>query len=256
MNFLQRLARCWRLINEPKHKHMKNNLLRIAALLLVPTLSYMNVKAQSRNVEVKNFNSVGVSSGIDLYLTQAGSETLTIKGDNDLIRDVVVEQKGTSLIIKYKDGINWSRLFKNQSIKVYLNYKTLRSIAASGGSDVFTTNVLKADALNLAASGGADMKLNLSVRDLRIASSGGSDLELKGSGENLSIATSGGSDIDAFGYVVNNARVAASGGSDANVYVNKALEAIASGGSDVNYKGHPAVKKSGSSRSGDVNNAN
>ena len=234
------------------------NLLKTSAvLLLVIVLNSSNVLAQSsKNVSVKAFNEVTVSSGLDLYLTQTTNEALTIKGNEDLIKDVVVEQNGSALVIKYKDGVNWGRMFKNQSIKVYLNYKNLKSLTASGGSDVYTQNNLKADALNLRASGGADLKLTLAVKDLTLTISGGSDAELKGSGENLVATASGGSDIDAFGYVVNNARVIASGGSDANIYVNKALEAGASGGSDVNYKGSAVLKKTSSSKSGDVNHVN
>lgn len=234
------------------------NLLKTSAvLLLVIVLNNSNVLAQSsKNVSVKAFNEVTVSSGLDLYLTQTTNEALTIKGNEDLIKDVVVEQNGSALVIKYKDGVNWGRMFKNQSIKVYLNYKNLKSLTASGGSDVYTQNNLKADVLNLRASGGADLKLTLAVKDLSLTISGGSDAELKGSGENLVATASGGSDIDAFGYVVNNARVTASGGSDANIYVNKALEAGASGGSDVNYKGSAVLKKTSSSKSGDVNHVN
>lgn len=249
-----------RLMNtNPKLKTMKYiNLLKFgAAVLLFIALNNSNVLAQgSRNVSVKAFNEVAVSSGLDLYLTQTTNEAITIKGHEDLIKNVVIEQNGGSLIIKYKDGLNWGSLFKNQSIKVYLNYKNLKSLIASGGSDVYTQNNLKADVLNLRASGGADLKLTLTVKDLSLTISGGSDAELKGSGENLIATASGGSDIDAFAYVVNNARVTASGGSDANINVNKALEAGASGGSDVNYKGNAVLKKTSSSKSGDVNHVN
>lgn len=221
--------------------------------LLAITMFNLSVKAQSsKNVNVKSFSEITVSSGIDLYLSQSATETVTIKGNEDLIKDVVVEQKGSSLIIKFKDGVSWSRMFKNESIKAYVNFKNIKALTASGGSDVFTQNNIKADALKLTASGGSDLKLTLAVKDLSLAVSGGSDAELKGSGENLIAAASGGSDINAFAYIVNNAKVAVSGGSDANVFVNKALEASASGGSDVNFKGNAALKKTSSSKSGDV----
>jgi hypothetical protein len=219
--------------------------------LLIAGASISNVIAQSdRSVSVKNFKGVTVSSGIDLYLTQGNTEALTIKGDRDLIKDVIVEQENGNVRIRYKEGVNWGRLFKNQSIKVYVNYKTLTSLTASGGSDVYTQNNLKS------ASGGSDLKLSLTVRDLTVTVSGGSDVDLKGSGENLQLTASGGSDVNAFSYVVNNAKATVSGGSDANIYVNKALEASASGGSDVNYKGNASVRKTSSSKSGDVNRVN
>jgi hypothetical protein len=234
------------------------NVLKSTALILLIIIAGNGIaNAQnSKNVSVKNFNGITVSSGIDLYLTQGTTETLTIKGDDDLIKDVIVEQTGTDVKIKYKDGVNWSRLFKNQSIKVYVNYKSLKALTASGGSDVFTQNNLKTDLLNLRASGGSDLKLTLTVKDLSISISGGSDAELKGSGENMNASATGGSDIDAFGYIVNYAKVNVSGGSDANIYVNKGLEAGASGGSDVNYKGNASLKKTTSSKSGDISRVN
>lgn len=230
--------------------------LKSLVLLFVTTLSYMNVNAQSRNVAIKSFSSIGVSSGIDLYLTQSTSETLTIKGDDDLIKDVVIEQNGTSINIKYKDGVNWGRLFKNQSIKVYVNFKTLKSLAASGGSDVYTQNAFKTTDFSVAASGGSDLKLDLTCTNFSLSISGGSDADLKGSAENMVVTATGGSDVDAFGFVANNAKVSTSGGSDVNINVNKSLEVTASGGSDVHYKGNAAVKKTNSSKSSDVTHVN
>ena len=226
-------------------------------ILLIIGLNGIKVSAQSnKNVKLNSFNEVTVASGIDLYLTQSAEENLTIKGDNDLIKDVIVTQNAGKVTIRYKEGVNWNRLFKNESIKVYRNYKTLKSLTASGGSDVYTQNILKSDALALRASGGSDLKLTLNVKDLSLNISGGSDADLKGNGENLQASASGGSDVNAYGFIVNNAKVTASGGSDVNIYVNKALEASASGGSDINYKGNAALRKTSSSKSGDVNHVN
>lgn len=228
----------------------------ICSLLMVgASINYANAQ-NSRNVNVKNFKSIAVSSGIDLYLTQGDTEALIIKGSNNLIEDVVIEQNEGKINIKYKDGRNWSRLFNNQTIKVYVNYKTLTGLTASGGSDVYTQNNLKSDVLNLRASGGSDLKLTLTVKDLSLTISGGSDADLKGSGENMQLTASGGSDVNAFGYMVNNAKATVSGGSDANIYVNKALEASASGGGDINYKGNASLRKTSSSKSGDVTHVN
>jgi len=226
------------------------------SLVFIACLSIFSLSTQaqnSRSVSVKNFNGLSVSSGIDLYITQGSSESLTIQGRNDVIENVVVEQNGANVSIKYKSGMNWGSLFKNQTIKVYVNYKTLKSLSASGGSDIFTQNTLKANLLSLNASGGSDLKLALTCKDLSLSISGGSDAALRGSAENFKIDASGGSDVDAFAFTVNYAKATVSGGSDANIYVNKILEASASGGSDVNYKGNATVKKLSNSKSSDIN---
>ena len=230
--------------------NLKLSLLLIA---LISSTSIFVLAQDSKSVTIKNFNALTVNSGIDLYITQSVSESLTIKGRNDMIENVIVEQNGSDIAIKYKSGMNWSNLFKNQSIKVYVSYRTLKRLTASGGSDVYTQNALKTDMLSLSASGGSDLKLALICKDLSLSISGGSDAELTGSGENFKLTASGGSDVNCFGFAVNYAKVVVSGGSDANLYVNKILEASSTGGSDVNYKGNASLKKMNNSKSGDIN---
>ncbi|KIA91310.1 hypothetical protein OC25_22010 [Pedobacter kyungheensis] len=227
-----------------------------AIILFVIVSSYMARAQETKNVAVKNFNSIDISSGIDLYLTQGGNEGVSIQSDSETLKNIVVEQNGANVNIKFKDGINWGGLFKNRVIKAYVTYKSLNTIAASGGSDVYTQNQLKTDKLAIRSSGGSDLKLDVVCNDLSIQSSGGSDIDLKGKAENMTIQSSGGSDIDAYGFITNYAKVQASGGSDVAIYVNKGLEASASGGGDVHYKGNASLKKTSSSKSGDVRHVN
>jgi len=230
-----------------------SSILKLALTLLVFSVSVISLKAQqNKDISITNFTEISVSSGIDLYLTQSNSENIRINAHPDLIKDVIIEKEGSNLRVRYKDGVNWGRLFKNQSIKVYINYKTLKGLSASGGSDVYTQNTLKTDRLSLSASGGSDLKLDVVTKDIEIHASGGSDIDLKGSATNMQASTSGGSDVNALNFVVDYAKVSSSGGSDANIHVNKALEASASGGSDINYKGNASVKNN-SGKSGDVN---
>jgi len=230
-----------------------SSILKLALTLLVFSVSVISLKAQqNKDISITNFTEISVSSGIDLYLTQSNSENIRINAHPDLIKDVIIEKEGSNLRVRYKDGVNWGRLFKNQSIKVYINYKTLKGLSASGGSDVYTQNTLKTDRLSLSASGGSDLKLDVVTKDIEIHASGGSDIDLKGSATNMQASTSGGSDVNALNFVVDYAKVSSSGGSDANIHVTKALEASASGGSDINYKGNASVKNN-SGKSGDVN---
>jgi hypothetical protein len=232
---------------------------KLLAIILFPILNlvYTPLFAQSsKTVAVGNFSGIGVSSGIDLYLTQTGKESVVIKGDEDVIKDVVVEQKNGSIYIKYKNGISWSRMFKGKKIEAHVSFKNLTAISASGGSDVETQGLIKVANIVLEASGGADMNLNLICKDLTISVSGGADVSLKGSAENMMLNASGGSDLDAYDFKVNYAQVNTSGGADAHIYVNKGLTANATGGSDITYKGNAALKKVSNSKSGDITHVN
>ncbi|WP_316823196.1 head GIN domain-containing protein [Pedobacter gandavensis] len=234
---------------------MKNTLLFKTALPVFLAIFFITVASkaqQNKNIALTNFNEVTVSSGIDLYLTQSNSENIKVTAHKELLENVIIEKNGTTLTIKYKSNQGWGRMFKGESIKVYVNYKNLNAITASGGSDVFGQNPIKASKLSLRASGGSDVSLDILADDLEVTVSGGSDAKLKGKVKNMIIQTSGGSDVEAYQLISDYAKVTASGGSDANVYVTKALEASASGGSDINYKGEAALNKTSSSKSGDV----
>ncbi|MES2830292.1 MAG: head GIN domain-containing protein [Bacteroidota bacterium] len=232
------------------------NIFKISLFTIMVSVSIVTNAQQTKTVSVSNFQEISVSGGIDLYLSQAGGESVKIIAHADLIDKVLIEKSGNQLRVRYKENTSWSRIMEGQNTKVYVNYKTLLAISASGGSDVVSQNTIKTERLSAHASGGSDMKLNVSAKDIQVETSGGSDVYLKGSAVNMTANASGGSDIDALGFTVEYAKVNASGGSDINVNVSKGLEANASGGSDINYKGNAAVKKTSSSKSGDVKRLN
>ncbi|MFD2936948.1 head GIN domain-containing protein [Spirosoma flavum] len=202
---------------------------------------------------VSGFTGVSVSSGIDLYLTQGSSEKLTldVKGvDEDKVKSEI--KNGTlELYIDRKSGLNWN-LGRNNSVKAYLTFKQLTNLQAGGGSDVFGQGTLSFNDLNLEASGGSDVKLDLKADELNISASGGADAILQGSARTLNANGSGGSDLDARKLTVQVCNANSSGGS--NVYVNasKELSMKASGGSDIYYYGSAKVLASSKSGGSDI----
>jgi hypothetical protein len=230
-----------------------------SAILFIGALLFSSsVFAQyTKNIAVNNFSKVSVSSGIDLYLSQGTTEAAKVVGDKELVEKIVLQKEGNHLTIRFKENTSWSGLFRNrQGIKVYLTFKNLDELSSSGGSDVYTQNTIKTNRLTLASSGGSDVDMNIVCKDISIKASGGSDVDLKGSATNMNLDISGGSDVDAEAFSVDYAKVHASGGSDADIRVNKALEADASGGSDVTFSGDASYKKTSSSKSGSVKRKN
>ena len=221
-------------------------------LVLSSSLSFAQTR---RNFPLKAFNGISVSSGIDLYLTKGNTEALNIQSDASTLKEIDVVQNNGMITIRFKDHFNWNRILSSKPVKAYLNYKTLLSIKASGGSDVYTQNLLDSRDLTLTASGGADLKLQISCSNLSVQISGGSDADLTGRAENMVVSLSGGSDLNAYNLMVSSAKVNASGGADAKVSVSRALDANATGGSDIYFKGNPAVRKN-DSKSGDVKRVN
>lgn len=191
---------------------------------------------------VGSFHSVKVSHGIDLFISQGADEAVAVSavqaGHRDRIRTVV--ENGV-LKISFDDrvmGWNW----RGRNMRAYVSVKTIREIAASGGSDVIVRGVLSCPNLNLKLSGGSDFNGEVQVTNLVIDQSGGSDSRVRGKAVNIKVEASGGSDFNGYDLDAEYAVIDVSGGSDADVKVSKELAAEASGGSDVNYKGSPVIK--------------
>jgi hypothetical protein len=219
-------------------------------VFLVLLMSACEIEAQVYNDETRSLNSFSklkVQNGIDVYLTHSNEESAKIEARGHQLKDIKTEVVGDELRISHS-----SRLLRSGNIKVYLNYRNLTAIEASGGSDVKSENVIKADEFYARASGGSDLRLSIETYYMEAHVSGGSDLYLNGSTEAFSFTAGGGSDIKAENFQSKRGVVKVSGGSDANLNVTGELEVSASGGSDVNVTGNPAIRKLNNDISSDI----
>ncbi len=202
-----------------------------------------------RVFKLNEFKNISVSSGIDIYLDPTGKNLAELVTDKNVINAVIVEQDGNTLTFKLKENVRKT----TKGIKIYLSYKTIEGIGASGGSDVYMINksaILKSRSLSIDASGGSDLRLDISVELLKCESSGGSDIFLNGTANTAVFSCSGGSDVKAKELTTHTCSIESSGGSDAIVTATQSIKVDASGASDVTYYGNPksiSVSKSGAS---------
>lgn len=219
------------------------------AMILLISCQLEAQKETSRNIT--GFDELQVSSGIDVYLSQEGSESINIEADEDIMDDIIVEKNGSTLNLRVDNKVmNW--FASNGPIKIYVGFKDLKSIKVGGGSDLYGEGALEFDKLEMSASGGSDIKLSLKANELKVHSSGGSDVKLEGYTSYFEGSASGGSDIKAQDLETEVAVINSSGGSDAHISVSRKLVANASGGSDVYYYGNPEDIESNESGGSDI----
>ena len=235
-------------------------LVRITLSLLIVALfaSGTNVfagksdKTEIRNV--KNFDEIEVSTGIDLYITMGNSESVKVVADDDIIEKVKTEVRGKTLHIYMKNN-NWLNIFNwsgNKTRRAYVTLRDLKRINASSGSDVESENTLEGETLDIEVSSGSDVKLDVIYKEISLKSSSGSDARLSGKAKTFRANASSGSDIKARELQSSVCVVNVSSGSDATVSVSDELHANASSGGDVRYYGNPTVVDIDESSGGDV----
>jgi len=193
-----------------------------------------NVIKQDRVVD--NFTAIEVGGAFDVYLRQGDKDEVTVVTDDNLMDLITTNVSGGTLRIKSKKDIN-----KPTELKVYVTVTNLKSLEASGASNVTGKNTINSQDLMIELSGASDLELEVSCKNLMIDASGASDAKLRGSAGNAEIDASGASTIIAMKLNTRNALIDASGASTVKVAVSENLEADSSGASSILYKGDPHV---------------
>ncbi|WP_315818172.1 head GIN domain-containing protein [Paraflavitalea speifideaquila] len=195
--------------------------------------------AQPRSIG--SFHAIKVTNAIDLYLSQSDEEALAVSAARPEFRDRIktVVEDGV-LRIYYDEDMRWWK--GNKKLKVYVSFKTLDKLTASGASDVVVTGTIKANELVISMGGASDFKGAVEANVLDIRLSGASDAVVQGKVTTLKIDANGASDFKGFDLLTDNCDAEASGASDIKVTVNKELNARASGASGVYYKGDGVIR--------------
>ncbi|WP_301924198.1 head GIN domain-containing protein [Ferruginibacter sp.] len=193
-----------------------------------------------------SFNAIKISGGIDLYLSQFDAESIAVSAAEDKYKEhikTVVENN--TLKIYYEGDKIWSG--GNKKLKVYVSFKNLEKLQASGASDVHLAGTINVPSLALDMSGASDFKGAVKVNDLIIELSGASDATISGVTNTVSIYSTGASDFKGYNLVTDICNAKASGASDIHITVNKEISADASGASDISYRGNAVIKNQHSS---------
>jgi hypothetical protein len=224
--------------------------LAASVLLLSAAAAPSPAGAQQRETRpLTGFDAVHVGGGIDLTLRQGTGFAVEVESDE--LAEIVTEVSGSTLTIRRRSSprfFDWSGDIGSVSVTL----PTLVSLAASGGSDVTTDGTFTSDDLEIVASGGSDIEIDVAAGTLEAETSGGSDLLLTGSARSARVRSSGGSDLNASRLTADAADVHSSGGSDLAIAVRDSIVGEASGGSDVTYSGDPRTVDVDTSGGSDV----
>ncbi|WP_299128772.1 head GIN domain-containing protein [uncultured Winogradskyella sp.] len=205
-----------------------------------------NVITQERKI-LNDFNSVKISQGLELYLTQSNAIALSIEADENLHDFIITDVENGVLSIYATENIR-----RAASRRINLNVTDLSSIMATSGSDVFSTNTIKTDTLELHTTSGADMRLKVKTETLNCNSTSGSDIIVSGTTTLLIAQATSGSDIKASQLKAEISKVKATSGADISINTSKELTARATSGADITYSGNPEKIDKSNNSSGSV----
>ncbi len=198
--------------------------------------SYSNSHSTSRIYEFEDFTGLEIGSAFEVDIRKGDKYKVIIYGSEDEIDEIRLVKDGNLLDIRYnKETYDFSKRSR-KNIKVKIIMPEITDIKASGASKIYI-NEFDGSSLALDLSGVSYTEVDSDFEDIKASVGGASELELKGSGKELRADISGGSKLNAYSYMVNYAKIEATGLGSAQLYVTDRLEVESSVVSNVNYRG-------------------
>lgn len=197
--------------------------------------------------DVNGFNSVDVSSAIDVYVRQDSAQSVKVVIDDNLQSYIHVRVENGTLIIEQENN---TRLSPTAGIKVYVGAPSFHRFEASGACNYYSENrITTSEPVSINLTGASDGKLELSSPKITADLTGAGSLTLRGETRDLSLDATGSSTFKCMQMMAENVDVDLTGASDAEVFASVKLNISTSGASNVNYKGNASVnqKTSGAS---------
>ncbi|MBS9464191.1 DUF2807 domain-containing protein [Flagellimonas sp. 389] len=194
------------------------------------------VVEESRNVS-EDFTIISASEGLDVFVTQDQEFKISVEADENIIDLIATDIKDGKLRIHALENIG------RATKKIYVSLPEITALKSSSGSDLIVQNVIKSEKIELDASSGSDLHVELIAVEVSADASSGADIKIAGKTDSFYADASSGADIRARELMAKTCNADASSGSDISVNVSESLVADASSGADISYTGEASVKK-------------
>jgi hypothetical protein len=205
-----------------------------------------NVVSEERDAD-EVFTKIKATEGIDVYITQSGTASIEVEADENVISLIATDINNGVLTIHAKENIG-----RVKAKKVYVSIPSIDKIVATSGADVYGTDVLVADNIEVKSTSGADIKIEVRADFVSCSTSSGADIKISGTADSLEASASSGSDIEAKNLQVKTCNASVSSGADITLYATDKLVANSSSGGDIHYYGNPESVSKNKSVSGGV----
>jgi hypothetical protein len=172
----------------------------------------------TKNYDFKDFESVSVGYGMRVNISQSDSYSIKVEADERDFKYLRVEKVGSGLEF-YIDKNGYHR---RDEINIDITMPSLTDINLSGGSI-------------------GKIRMDVHSKNFDCDLSGGSQLTLDGSGRDVEIDGSGGAIFHLGDFSVKDADISLSGGSIVSINMNGTLNASQSGGSQITYYGSAKI---------------
>jgi len=195
----------------------------------------------SETVKMSEISNIGLGISANVYITQGSSQSIEIKGQQNIIDLINKKAKGDTWDIKFPRNTN---IKSNEKLEVYITIRDIESLNLGGSGSIIGEGRFKnIEDLNLNIGGSGSIKLALQAEELTCNIGGSGSMHLEGSADDVDINIGGSGSVKALDLKVANAKVNAAGSGSVQIDVSDKLNATIVGSGGVKYKGNPEINK-------------
>ncbi|HZL11260.1 MAG TPA: head GIN domain-containing protein [Prolixibacteraceae bacterium] len=204
-----------------------------------------NVTEEVRQVD--EFDQIKVSRGMNVYITQGIPAKVVVIADNNLHEIIETKVEGGVLKVTVNENIRWAK-----EKKVMVTIDKLNGVEVTSGSNAWSQGPIKSDDLELKASSGANLTMEVNAKLLSADCSSGANIKLSGLAKDARMETSSGANLKGEELTADKCKMRASSGGNVSSTVTGRLEANASSGGNVVYYGDPGSTDINTSSGGNI----
>jgi hypothetical protein len=199
---------------------------------------------ETRNVPVQSFSALKSSGIFELKMSQGGSESVKLEGDQNLLQYISVRNEGSKLIIDM-DKLNDKNInFKTKNkLKVYVTFKNINSMDLSMIGNVNNTGGMSFTDLDIQNKSVGDLDLNLTANKINMKNKGVGNVKLTGKAQDANIENKGVGSMEAGSFAVRTMILENSGVGSVEVNAEKDIKVKSSGIGSVKNKGAAPMPK-------------
>jgi len=194
----------------------------------------------AQNVEQRElpfFDKIKVSGQIKVFIEKGDKELATIKANEILVSDIIVEVVGKTLEIKLKKDSK-----KQAKAEVLVKYRELRDISVAAAAYVSMNDTLKVDklVLNVITTSEFDSDIIANTIDVKVGQ--GSSVRLRGTVQNYEATVNTKGVLSALELKADSAFVTVGTGAIAKIFAKEFIEANVRPAGNLTYSGEPKQK--------------
>jgi len=197
--------------------------------------------------QVAEFDQINVSRGMKVYISQGSPAKVVVIAENNLHEVIETRVEGGILKVYVNENIRWAK-----EKKVMVTVEKLTGVESSSGSNAWSQNQIMSENLELKASSGANLTMDVNAKYLKAGCSSGANIKLSGLAKNAELETSSGANLKGEELKAEDCKMKASSGGNVSSTVNGRLDAKASSGGNVVYFGEPTETNVNTSSGGNI----